>query len=203
MKKCLVTGMPNVGKTCFVINFAEYMGVKELKFHVRQRAGYTAINSYSLSEARKKLISAKENTTKEIQLIKLEINKGKTIRELQLIDSCGLSDGIHPDEEVRLAMAGTLRLIRDTEFILHIIDIKNIKNDKKGKDILLPVDRLILDYASMEKKYAILANKMDLSFAEMNLKILKKNIKDIIIIPISALYKEGFKEVKKMVLSYV
>ena len=55
----------------------------------------------------------------------------------------------------------------------------------------------------MEKKYAILANKMDLSFAEMNLKILKKNIKDIIIIPISALYKEGFKEVKKMVLSYV
>lgn len=203
MKKCLVTGMPNVGKTCFVINFAEYMGVKELKFHVRQRAGYTAINSYSLSEARKKLISAKENTTKEVQLIKLEINKGKTIRELQLIDSCGLSDGIHPDEEVRLAMAGTLRLIRDTEFILHIIDIKNIKNDKKGKDILLPVDRLILDYASMEKKYAILANKMDLSFAEMNLKILKKNIKDIIIIPISALYKEGFKEVKKMVLSYV
>lgn len=203
MKKCLVTGMPNVGKTCFVINFAEYMGVKELKFHVRQRAGYTAINSYSLSEARKKLISAKENTTKEVQLIKLEINKGKTIRELQLIDSCGLSDGIHPDEEVRLAMARTLRLIRDTEFILHIIDIKNIKNDKKGKDILLPVDRLILDYASMEKKYAILANKMDLSFAEMNLKILKKNIKDIIIIPISALYKEGFKEVKKMVLSYV
>lgn len=195
--------MPNVGKTCFVINFAEYMGVKELKFHVRQRAGYTAINSYSLSEARKKLISVKENTTKEVQLIKLEINKGKTIRELQLIDSCGLSDGIHPDEEVRLAMAGTLRLIRDTEFILHIIDIKNIKNDKKGKDILLPVDRLILDYASMEKKYAILANKMDLSFAEMNLKILKKNIKDIIIIPISALYKEGFKEVKKMVLSYV
>ncbi len=203
MKKCLVTGMPNVGKTCFVINFAEYMGVKELKFHVRQRAGYTAINSYSLSEARKKLISVKENTTKEVQLIKLEINKGKTIRELQLIDSCGLSDGIHPDEEVRLAMARTLRLIRDTEFILHIIDIKNIKNDKKGKDILLPVDRLILDYASMEKKYAILANKMDLSFAEMNLKILKKNIKDIIIIPISALYKEGFKEVKKMVLSYV
>lgn len=195
--------MPNVGKTCFVINFAEYMGVKELKFHVRQRAGYTAINSYSLSEARKKLISVKENTTKEVQLIKLEINKGKTIRELQLIDSCGLSDGIHPDEEVRLAMARTLRLIRDTEFILHIIDIKNIKNDKKGKDILLPVDRLILDYASMEKKYAILANKMDLSFAEMNLKILKKNIKDIIIIPISALYKEGFKEVKKMVLSYV
>ena len=114
MKKCLVTGMPNVGKTCFVINFAEYMGVKELKFHVRQRAGYTAINSYNLSEARKKLISVKENTTKEVQLIKLEINKGKTIRELQLIDSCGLSDGIHPDEEVRRAMARTLRLIRDT-----------------------------------------------------------------------------------------
>ena len=100
-------------------------------------------------------------------------------------------------------MARTLRLIRDTEFILHIIDIKNINKDKKDKDILFPIDRLILDYASLEKRYAILANKMDLSFAEMNFRILKKNLKDIIIIPISALYKEGFKEVKKMVLSYV
>jgi len=195
--------MPNVGKTCFVINFAEYMGVSELKFHVKQLAGYTSINSYSLPEAKRKLISVKENTTKEVQLIKLELPKGKTIKELHLIDSCGLSDGIHPNKEIRLAMARTLRLIRDTEFILHIIDIKNINKDKKDKDILFPIDRLILDYASLEKRYAILANKMDLSFAEMNFRILKKNLKNIIIIPISALYKEGFKEVKKMVLSYV
>lgn len=203
MKKCLVTGMPNVGKTSFVINFAEYMGVKELKLHVKQVAGYTAINNYSLDEARRKLISVKDNATKEVQLIKLEIAKGKSIKELQLIDSCGLSDGIHPDEEIRLAMARTLKLIRDTEFILHIIDINNIKKDKKDRDILLPVDRLILDYASLEKRYAILANKMDLSCAELNFKLLKNHLRDIIIIPISSLYKEGFKEVKKMVLSYV
>lgn len=195
--------MPNVGKTCFVINFAEYMGVKELKLHVKQVAGYTSINSYSLDEARKKLVSVKENTTKEVQVIRLEVPKGKTIKELHLIDSCGLSDGIHPEEEVRLAMAKTLKLIRDTEFILHIIDINNIKKDKKGRDILFPIDRLILDYASLEKKYAILANKMDLTYAQNNFNILKNHLKDIIIIPISALYKEGFKEVKKMVLSYV
>lgn len=203
MNNCLVTGMSNVGKTCFVINFAEYMGIKELKFHVKQVAGYTAINSYTPNEARKKLISVKENSTREVQIIKLEIPKGKTIKELQLIDSCGLSDGIHPEEEIRLAMAKTLKLIRDSNFILHIIDVSNIDKNKKGKDILLPIDRLILNYASLEKNYAILVNKIDLSFARSNFKLLKSRLKDIIIIPISALYQQGFKEVKKMVLSYV
>src|SRR5690554_1410376 len=187
MNNCLVTGMSNVGKTCFVINFAEYMGIKELKFHVKQVAGYTAINSYTPNEARKKLISVKENSTREVQIIKLEIPKGKTIKELQLIDSCGLSDGIHPEEEIRLAMAKTLKLIRDSNFILHIIDVSNIDKNKKGKDILLPIDRLILNYASLEKNYAILVNKIDLSFARSNFKLLKSRLKDIIIIPISAL----------------
>lgn len=201
MSECLVTGLPNVGKTCFVINFAEYMGLKELKFNVRQTAGYTSITTFSPVEARRKLISVDSNYTREIQSIKMEIPVGKSFKELNIIDSCGLSSGINPDEEVRLAMAKTIRLLRASKMVLHIIDITNIRTT--ADRVLLPVDKLIMDYASLEKNYAVLVNKMDLLSSHNNLEVLRKKIRDKIIIPISALYQTGFKEVKKLVLSYV
>lgn len=203
MSECLVAGMPNVGKTCFVINFAEYMGLKEIKFHIKQTAGYTSINTYSPGEARSKLISSDENTTRIVQIIKLEIPKGKTIKELQIIDSCGLSEGIHPEEEVRLAMARTLRLIRESNCILHMIDAAKINIDNKTEDILLPIDRLIFNYASTEKNYAILANKIDLLENQEIINILKEELKNTMIIPLSAIYRIGFSTVKKLVLNYV
>ncbi len=203
MAECLVTGMSNVGKTCFVINFAEYMGLKELKIHVKQIEGYTSINSYTPGEARNKLISVKANSTREVQAIKLEIPRGKTFKELKIIDSCGLSDGIHPEEEVRLAMARTIRLIRESSYILHMIDITNINSDQNYDEVLKPIDRLILDYASLKQNYAVLLNKIDLSYARKNLKLLMQSFENLPIIPISALYQQGFKEVKKLVLNYV
>ncbi|MEJ6950545.1 GTPase domain-containing protein [Natronospora cellulosivora (SeqCode)] len=201
MNDCLVTGMSNVGKTCFVINFAEYMGLKELKFHIKQLAGYTSISSYSPVEAREKLISVDENSTREVHTINLEIPKGKTFKEIKIIDSCGLSEGIHPDKAIRLAMANTLRLIRESQFIFHMIDLTNIKND--DNNLLFSIDKMILEYASLEKKYAILANKIDLQSAQKNIELLKARYKNILIIPISALYKKGFQDVKKMVYTYV
>lgn len=203
MTDCLVTGMPNVGKTCFVINFAEYMGLKELKFYIKQTAGYTSINSYSLSEARNKLISNNENSTRVIQIVKLEIPKGKTIKELQIIDSCGLSEGIHPEEEIRIAMAKTLRLIRESTCILHMIDVTSLNIGNKDQEILQPIDRLIFDYASIEKKYAILANKIDLLISDDIIHIIKERLNNTVIIPLSAIYHQGFNIVKKMVLNYV
>lgn len=201
MTDCLVTGMPNVGKTCFVINFAEYMGLKKIKFHVKRQPGYTSINSYSPGEAKEKLISANSNNTRNVQKVKIEIAKGKTTKKLEIIDSCGLSEGIHPDEKIREAMAETIKLIRKNNFILHIIDITNIHPD--NDDILNPVDRMIMEYACLKKNYSILANKIDLAYARNNIKIIKEKFSNIIIIPISSLYQRGFKEVKKLVLKYV
>ncbi|MFW6281698.1 MAG: GTPase domain-containing protein [bacterium] len=201
MTDCLVTGMTNVGKTSFVINFADYMGLKKLKFHVKQVAGYTAINSYTPDEARDKLISIDENSTIDIQQIKLKIPRGKTFKELTIIDSCGLTEGIHPEEEIRLAMAKTIHLIRTSKCILHIIDISTINTEVENP--LLPIDKMILDYACNKQNYAILANKIDLIYASINLEILKEKVSDVVIIPISALYKQGFNDIREMVLSYV
>ncbi|MFW5991757.1 MAG: GTPase [Halanaerobiaceae bacterium] len=201
MTDCLVTGMPNVGKTCFVINFAEYMGLKKLKLHIQSKVGYTSISTYSPDEAKKRLISPESSYTRTVQSVKLEIPHGKTFKELEIIDSCGLCEGIHPDQKIRMAMIRTIKLIKKCDFIIHIIDITKIQPDRK--DILPQVDRLIMDYASVQKDYSILVNKIDLSYARHNMEKIKKQFSNIIIIPISALYWQGFKEVKKMVLKYV
>ena len=119
-----------------------------------------------------KLISSDENTTRIVQIIKLKFQR-KTIKELQIIDSCGLSEGIHPEEEVR--MARTLKLIRESNCILHMIDAAKINIDNKTEDILLPIDRLIFNYASTEKNYAIMANKIDLLENQEIINILKKS----------------------------
>lgn len=201
MTDCLVTGMTNVGKTCFVINFAEYMGLKELKLDIRQPAGFTSARSYSLVEARNQLVSTKKNFTREIQSVKMEVPVGKVYKELKIIDSCGLSEGIHPEEEIRLSMAHTIRLLRESNLIMHIIDLSNIKPERE--EILLPIDKMIMDFASLEKNYVILANKIDLDFVKNNLKVLLEKYSTKKIIPISALYKQGFNEVKHLVLKNV
>lgn len=200
MVDCLVTGVSNAGKTCFVINFAEYMGLKELKLFVKQQAGYTAVRSYTTNEARDQLVSLQENYTKEVQSVKLEIPVGKVFKELELVDSCGLSDGIHPEETVRIAMARTIRLIRESKIVFHIIDLTTIQPEG---EIILPVDKMIMEYAGREKEYIILANKIDLKYAQEKLPFLKKCTNNYRVLPISALYQKGFKEVRRLVLNYV
>ncbi|WP_167935764.1 GTPase domain-containing protein [Halothermothrix orenii] len=193
--------MPNVGKTCFVINFAEYLGLDRLKLSIKQPAGYTSIRSYSVTEAREQLVSPESNFTDSVQSIDIEIPSGKVIKKLKIIDSCGLGDGIHPEYEVRLAMATTIRLIKNSDLILHIIDLTQL--NMNSDELLQSVDKMIMNYASLEKNYAILANKVDLKTVKDRVNLLKNVINDKVIIPISALYKYGFKEVKKLVLSYV
>lgn len=201
MSDCLITGMPNVGKTCFVINFAEYMGLQNLKFHVRQVAGYISVRNYSPGEARDELISQEKNYTRDIQSIKLEIPVGKVFKELEIIDSIGLCSGIHPEAELRMAMAQTIRLMRESKLILHLIDISTINS--RAEELLEPIDRMIMNYASLEKDYAILANKIDLLLTDDNLKELRSRYGSRQIIPISALYQQGFRDVKRLVLNYV
>lgn len=201
MSDCLIIGRPNVGKTCFVINFAAYMGLKRLKLCIKQSAGFTSIKNYSLCGAREELISTKANYTQNIQAVKVTIPAGKINKELKILDSCGLRNGIHPDTKIRMAMATTIKHLQKSSLILHIIDIKNISQNVE--ELLPSIDRLILNYASFDKDYAILVNKIDLKEYIDNLAVLKDKLKDQVIIPISALRQEGLSKVKAFVMKYV
>lgn len=204
MSDCLIVGRPNVGKTSFVINFAEYMGLKKLKIHVKQPAGFTSIKNYMIKDARNILISEKPNFTKNIQIIKLEIPAGKINKSLKLIDSCGLENGIHSDENIRKSMAVTLKKITKTKLILHIIDINKLIENINNKEILSTIDKMIFKYTKSDKNYAILLNKIDLIDSIKNeLELIKRRLDFEYIIPISAVNQTGFQKVKEMVLNYV
>jgi predicted GTPase len=61
------------------------------------------------------------------------------------------------------------------------------------------VDYQISKLARSKRGYVILVNKMDLPDAEEGLKIIKEKFHGNIVIPISAINKRGFKEVKTFV----
>lgn len=189
MSSALVMGQPNVGKTSFTLNFADYLGVRRLKLTIRQPEGFSSTCSYFIHEAREKLISSKPNETLNLQSITLSLPMGKGRKAFQLLDSCGLSEGIHPEAEMRKAMSQTIRFINQCELIFHLMDVSRIN----GKGTM---DHQINSYASLRPVYCLLVNKMDLPEGEKNYPLLKERYSHHPIIPISATKKEGFKEVK-------
>jgi small GTP-binding protein len=198
MTKSLVLGKTNVGKTCFTINFADYLGVKKLKFTIRQPAGFLSTQTYQLQTALEELIYPESHTTKNIQEIQLKLPVGKGYKKLDLIDTCGLIEKIHPEKKIRRAMAQTLKQIQDSEVILHLIDLSKLNNNNRKK--ISDLDLEIYNYCRANKCYVVLANKIDLKVARDNLSFLEERLNKEVIIPISALYQQGFKEVKKFLL---
>ncbi|MCK4258323.1 MAG: 50S ribosome-binding GTPase [Halanaerobiales bacterium] len=197
MSRCLILGRPNVGKTCFSLNFAEYMGLKQIRMTVKEPAGFMAIHTYKIDEAREELISPELNRTRSLNSLDLKLPLGKGKGRLTLIDSCGLDDGIHPEYEVRKAMAQTIGEIKECEIVLHMIDLSKVVRNNK---LTFPlIDNMIYNYVGSKQAYALLANKIDLQGSKEHLEFLKKELKKVLIIPISALFQLGFREVKSFV----
>ncbi|MCK8825024.1 GTPase domain-containing protein [Fuchsiella alkaliacetigena] len=198
MTKCLILGQTNAGKTCFTLNFADYLGLEELKLTVKKPAGFLAEQTYCLDAALEELVSEESHKTEEIQKIKLKLPAGKTSQQIELIDTCGLVEGIHPDKKIRKAMAQTLAQIESSELILHIIDLLTL--EENSSPVVSKVDQEIYNYCQAEKCYAVLANKIDVDRARRSLELLYNDFSSGLIIPISALYRQGFEKVKSFIL---
>jgi 50S ribosomal subunit-associated GTPase HflX len=117
---------------------------------------------------------------------------------LQLIDTVGLIDGIHSNIEIRKAISHTLTIVRVSDIILHIVDAASAGRDELPSS-MGEVDYQLAQFAQLKRGYAILANKMDLPDAKEGLDKIKSEFSGNLIIPISALHKKGFKEVRTFV----
>ena len=195
MKDCLVIGRPNCGKTLFLINFAEYLGYKEIGFNVERADGSRWHRRYTLMEARMILVGPTAHLTQSLYSAEITLGKGKRKVELRLTDSTGLCEGIHEQIEVRQAMVHTLKRLRQVELILHLIDATDVTINGVSK-----LDEQLARYATGRSRYAILANKMDLSQAEAGFVQLKNRFPHHMVIPVSALKRTGFSEVKTFVV---
>ncbi|AGB40931.1 GTPase of unknown function [Halobacteroides halobius DSM 5150] len=199
MTSAILIGQPNVGKTSFLINFAQYLGVGELKLLVKRPAGFTATETYKLDTASQYLTSFNSHTTKELQSIKLKLPVGKQDKVMHLVDTCGLVSGIHSKQETRQAMSQTLQQIFNSQIVLHMIDLSKLDLEEG----LEKIDQELYNFLNLKTGYSILANKVDLDTQGQSLKLLHDLVDENIVFPISALYQQGFVEVKSFLLKNI
>ncbi len=202
MKRCTIIGKTNVGKTLFLINFAEYLGSKSLDIELIGNEGVKTIQKIYFKTAISRLVDENPHKTRCIQAIIVNIPMGKGKKRIRIIDTSGFIDGIHPNVEIRKGISQTLSLIRESDVILHIIDASAAEH-KDLPTSMGQVDYQIAQFAQLKRGYAILANKMDLPGAEQGFTKIKQEFSGNVIFPVSALFKRGFKEVKIFVVNNI
>ncbi len=198
MKKCLIIGKPNVGKTLFVLNFLEYLGFTNIEIKHIYTSKEIHPLKYTIHNAKHILSSNSPYKTTSLQSIEINFPVIKGKKRIEMIDSSGLIDGIHKNIEIRRAMAQTLAAIKESEIILHIIDLSSL-NCQNLISSMGEVDYLLAQFGLTKEGYVILANKIDLLEQKAPIVQLQKEFPTHYIIPISALTKQGFSEVKAYV----
>ncbi|KNF08918.1 HSR1-like GTP-binding protein [Gottschalkia purinilytica] len=201
MKKAIIIGKTNVGKSLFLVNFSEFLGYRKVYIKIEYPDGKKLNKEMSIDIARSYLSSRNEFKTQCLQSIDMKIPVYKGKKEIKIIDSSGLVDGIHPDMKIRNSIVQTIETLKSTDVIIHIVDITEYLNDDFIHNIS-EIDKQIMKYGTT-CNYLLLANKIDLDKDNKGLSNVKKYFKDSNIIPISALYKRGFKEVKSFVVKYI
>lgn len=202
MNRCLVIGKTNVGKSVFVLHFAQYLGMSHVDVYTQDPEGRRQLRSLAVENAVRTLSGDAPHQTRCLQSITLELPVGKGKRQFEIVDTSGLMDGIHADASIRRAMAQTLSTVRSAQVILHMVDASKAAN-KGAVEAIGEVDYQVAQFAQMRGGYAILANKMDLPTAPAGLEIIRREFVGHPVLPISALYGQGFKEVKRFVLQYI
>lgn len=202
MKRCIVIGKTNVGKTLFALQFAAYLGVDSLEITFEEPGGERRKASLPVEQAIRELSSEEPHQTRCLQSIRVELPVGKGVKEFDIVDSSGLIDGVHGDARVRRAMAQTLAAVRDADLILHLVDAAKAGGSGVLKAVG-DVDYQVAQFAQMREAYAILANKIDLPQAREGVEKLRQEFAGHVIIPISALHRQGFREVKRFVWRWI
>ncbi|NLJ24763.1 MAG: GTPase domain-containing protein [Firmicutes bacterium] len=198
MKACMIIGKANVGKTLFAINFADYLQVTRLEIEFTPPGEKTHCRSLSRKEALQELTGTTPHQTLGLQCIQIQMPGLKGKKRFSLMDTSGLTEGIPDETNIRRAMAQTLAEVREAAIILHMIDASS--HGKSGAiEAMGQVDWQVAQFGGMRKGYAVLANKMDLPEAAAGLRQIREELPGHLVLPISALHKTGFAEVKQFV----
>jgi predicted GTPase len=201
MKRCIVLGRPNVGKTLLVLVLAEHMKVKNVEITFQDPNGSEYTRKYPIDVAIRELVGALPHQTKCLQSLSLNFRVGKGRKEVKIIDTTGLIEKIHDDPLIRKAMAQTLSIIHSTQIVIHVMDAylmgcRNALSDQTERNL----DIQLASFAGLRGGYCIAANKMDMPEAKRGLVRIRRLFAGYKVLPVSAITGQGFKEVRRHVL---
>jgi GTP-binding protein len=118
-------------------------------------------------------------------------------KRLTVCDVPGLIEGAHNNVGLGHEF---LRHIQRCKIIVLLLDMAGMDNRKPWDDYKQLLRELELyDPALVEKPRLVVANKMDESIAEENLKQFKKKVKKITVLPISAAFDQGLDKFKQTI----
>lgn len=202
MKRCIVIGKTNVGKTLFVLNFAAFLGLRHVTVTTKHPDSGVSSQTVDLDHAVREWVSDDPHHTRALYSLKLEVPVGKGVKHFEIVDTSGLIEGIPKEVAVRRAMAQTLAAVREADFVLHVVDAAQATT-KGVVQAIGEVDYQVAQFAQMKGAYLILANKMDLPAARGGLERIRHEFAGHQVIPVSALTREGFREVKRFVWRWI
>src|SRR5690606_20989480 len=99
--RCVALGQPNVGKTVFTLQFAAYVGVRRLHMAFAETDGRQWRRVLAVDDAVKELVAPTPHFTRRLQTVHMDLPGPKGVKTLELVDTSGLVDGIHPSPAVR------------------------------------------------------------------------------------------------------
>jgi predicted GTPase len=189
--EAVLVGRPNAGKSLFLINFADYLGLRGLEGgpygHRRLRGG-------GLSELRRKFVSPVPNRVREplAATVSLSVGSAGGI-SLVLRDTVGIPAHVVPEGEIRRAVAQGLAQLLQATFIFHLIDVSPHAAPTPAEEA---VDRELHLLAQQIAPSLILANKAEADLGGTRVRRLKELYGATAVLPVSALTRLGFRDVK-------
>ncbi|HEY8426572.1 MAG TPA: GTPase domain-containing protein [Limnochordales bacterium] len=192
-----VVGRPGVGKTLFVLRFAQWCGQRRLLMRQEAPGSSGGWVEVDLATAVDRLVGTQTPTTRALQHVEVPWRQGKRTLHLRLLDTVGLTDTIHPDPLLRRAMAETLTAVMESLVVLHVLDGPRIAQ-RPGR--LLDeddVDVQIGRYGERRGRYAVLVNKLDRPGGRAGLEAVRRAWPHRIVLGISALEGWGFASVRR------
>ena len=136
LRRTAVIGRPNAGKTAFTISFATYLGFQSLRFVKQTVEG--KLWSWNCLKRQQQPASSRQRPTKPLPFKPWSLSAlwAKASGNLNCWTPAALWSGIHPERNIRLAMAQSLQLIKDADLVLHVIDAAAVGRNQDSFGVL-------------------------------------------------------------------
>lgn len=187
----LLVGRPNAGKSLLMINFAAYLGLRDIRVDVTDDDGVRRTQRLSLDRARRDLVSLETPKTTRVQVISVEVVIGRQRLGVNVVDTPGLSPAIATDPTERRQSALILERLMGTALVFHVVDASGVRAN--GLD---PVDQALLQFGARRTTFLVVANKMDRPGSHEGLTTLKSRAGGTGVVPVSSHTRRGFRDLR-------